>query len=219
MKKHPILMSTTMIQAILDGRKTQTRRVIKPQPTISACGLILHGAEWLEQYMTSENEIVHIGDYSKRHRCPYGQVGDHLWCKETWASDCTCENPECNGVIYKAGYAGKIIPDKWRPSIFLPRKFSRLTLEITEIRVQRVQEITDKEIQAEGVEVTFFEPGEFGIANPCATGVVDLPNGYTIYTTARGCFTALWNSINGKKYPWESNPYVWAITFKVIRQQ
>jgi len=197
-----------MIQAILDGRKTQTRRVIKlSRSWFDENGKLLDTNYWKGE------------DLVKTIKCPYGQVGDHLWCKETWASDCTCENPECNGVIYKAGYAGKIIPDKWRPSIFLPRKFSRITLEITEIRVQRVQEISLEDADAEGVSV-YDSTGDYG-------DVLD--------------YRTLWNKINGKirnrkftlddksnkhwlkeqvgEYSWKSNPWVWAITFKVIRQQ
>jgi hypothetical protein len=193
MEEHPILFSTEMVKAILDGSKTQTRRVIK----LSRSWFDENGKLVDTNYWKGEDLVKTI-------KCPYGQVGDHLWCKETWASDCTCENPECNGVIYKAGYAGKIIPDKWRPSIFLPRKFSRITLEITEVRVQRLQEISEADIIAEGCWWDTFNMGGKLLHQG------DVPDIW---------YRHLWNSINGKKYPWESDPWVWAITFKVIRQQ
>lgn len=189
MKERPILMNTENVKAILDGRKTQTRRVVKDS------------IKW-EIVYCYENENGHWAWFSRNHpyqqdviKCPYGQVGGKLWVRETWASDCICENPKCNGVIYKAGYSGVIIPDKWRPSIFMPRWASRITLEITGIRVQRVQDISDSDIQAEGCQY---------------------PQWQGSHTSWTGAYKALWESINGKKYPWSSNPFCFVIEFKKL---
>jgi hypothetical protein len=175
-KEHPILFKTEMVKAILDGRKTQTRRIITPQP----------------------NNPYIDGDIIRKYlSCRLGEVGDRLWVKETWDSDCTCGSPECTGVIYKAGYDGKIIPDKWRPSIFMPRKYSRITLGITDVKVQRLQDITTEDIIAEGIISTLREHD----------AEVDLRDKYKV----------LWDSINFKRgYGWNTNPWVWVITFKKL---
>ena len=150
-------------------------------------------------------------------KCPYGQPGDRLWVKETWA-----ENDK-GQLLMKAQYTAlrevldlPSIPIKWQSSMFMPRKHSRILLEITEVRGERVQQINEVDIAKEGIDVTFHEPGKWGIDNPCATAVVDLPNGHRIYSTARGCFMQLWDSLNAKRgYPWQGNWWVWPISFKL----
>lgn len=124
-------------------------------------------------------------------------------------------------VAYRADYdPGAPFPapwkPEWKPSIHMPRWASRITLEITDVRVQRLQEISDDDIAAEGIEVTKHAPGDFGIENPCATGMVDLPGGVRRHSTAQCCFASLWDTINRKRAPWASNPWVWAITFRRI---
>lgn len=179
MKERPILFSTDMVKAILDDKKTMTRRVIKHP----------------EKY-----ERIRECDFC----CPYGKVGQRLWVRETWDSDCTCCNPKCNGVIYKAGYSGVIVPDKWRPSIFMPRWASRITLEITNIRVERLQEITEKDALAEGVDWYSIENKIEGIGR-WIEGI----------GRCQQAFRKLWDSINTKRgYSWESNPWVWVISFR-----
>lgn len=241
-QERPILFKGEMVRAILEGRKTQTRRVVKPQPD--------KDGGW--------KGCTSIGDHNIDEFCPYGQLGDRLWVRETWRivgwwegepywieyKDGTrkeepgdsldydedkyaelsmqCDN-DCMDAGLKTDEDGAYhipeeqeVPTRWRPSIFMPRWASRLTLEITGLRVERLQEISDADVAAEGVSVVFHEPGKFGIENPCATGNVELPNGHHVYSTARGCFAALWDSINGKKHPWESNPWVWVISFNKI---
>ena len=163
MKEHPILFSTEMVKAILDGRKTMTRRVIKDP----------------YKYITIP------------HPSPYGQVGDKLWVRETWT-----QFPDGESVVYKAD--GKPYFNVWKPSIFMPHKFSRITLEITNIRVERLQEINTKrhdEVAKEG-----------------------WPFGYTGLSIEKApveLFAELWDSINLKRgYSWGSNPWVWVIEFK-----
>ena len=165
-QSHPILFSTPMIRALLDGRKTQTRRTIKPQPRT-----------W---------------------RCPYGKPGDLLWVRETIvAHEEHGANEGSNAGGFWPYYAADCTPVigatrhcvKTIPSIFMPREYSRLTLEIVDIRVQRLQEIQEAEAIAEGVTIRVRENG------------------------ALSEFRSLWESINGKG-SWAANSWVWALTFQ-----
>ena len=197
MKERPILFSGPMVRAILDGSKTQTRRVVKPQhfshPGCDCGPESLSASSW----------------------CPYGNPGDLLWVREAWRvhpEDLLMDEYE-RPVNLKAvspndsAYAG--IP--WRPSIFMPRWASRLLLEITDVRVQRLQDISEKDAEAEGI--TCIDP-QGGDASRCwVPGVHDTD--VHEFGTARCAFHDLWDSINAKTYPWESNPWVWAITFEV----
>jgi len=199
MKERLISFSSEMVRAILDGRKTQTRRIIQPQPKV------VHGSH-SDGSITTER-IFRSGD--QRIHCPYGKQGDRLWVKETWRA---YERKDGLDVIqYRAG--GRFQPiennenaanlwlsargchgDEWRSSRFMPRWASRINLEITDIRVQRVQEISEEDAIAEGIEIVrgpILRPGE--------------------------AFSVLWDSINEKKgYGWGMNPYVWVIEFKRV---
>jgi hypothetical protein len=173
-KERPILFSGPMVRAILEGRKTQTRRVIKPQPEIG-------GAYW-------RTPGGAIGRDVKPKYCPYGRPGDLLWVRETWAINIGAEPGES---IY-AYRADRERPGDWKPSIHMPRKASRLLLRITDVRVQRVQEISDAEAIAEGC-VPVWDAG----------------------VTPRDAFAELWDDINAPRdHGWESNPWVWAISFE-----
>ena len=177
MKEHPILMSTPMVKAILEGRKTQTRRVAK-----DFLGLSELPEDW--------------GYYGYLR---YGQVGDRLWVRETFCDDCPSAREDENGVCYKANRENQPASDfctKWKPSIFMPRWASRITLEITDIKVQRLWEITEADALREGIL-----PEKDSFNNPPSLK-----------------FALLWDKINGKKYPWEDNLLVWVISFKKITQ-
>ena len=172
-KERPILFSGEMVRAILDGKKTQTRRVAK--------GVAL---EWLDdagfdpEFVAKDNDL-----------CPYGKVGDRLWVRETWGM---LPHPkQASQIIYKAD--NEIDLDKWKPSIHMPRWVSRIVLEITDIRIERVQDITASDIKMEGVDV-------FGD---------DL--------VKKTLFSDLWNKINAKRgFGWDKNPWVWVVTFKRV---
>lgn len=194
MKEHPILFSTEMVKAILEGRKTQTRRVIsKP-----------------ERY-----EHIRNCDFC----CPYGQVGDRLWVRETWALLAGDEGLDY--FVYKANpddakeMAEIMATDhqvKWHPSIFMPKDASRITLEITEIRVQKLQEISYEDIGKEGVNMIGPIPINTAYMLTGAKNEDELKR--RLFPME---FADVWDSINYKKYPWKSNPWVWAITFKVVK--
>lgn len=191
MKERPILFSAPMVRAILAGTKTQTRRVVRGpieylgpsggQDDLSSWGWFFDGEEQ-HGYMVlarGMNERFDNGCISIP--CPYGVPGDRLWVRETWRG----EGP--GSVKYRAD-GDDVGSLKWRPSIFMPRWASRIDLEVTEVRVQRVQEITREDAIAEGVTTHDV----FG-------------------------FMRLWDSINGKRAPWASYPWVWALTFKRVR--
>jgi hypothetical protein len=195
MKERPILFSGDMVQAILDGRKTQTRRVIKPQPEI----ITTH------DYSIKLLQIKGKGPWFEgdpNRTCPYGVVGDRLWVREMWCTEHRLDDikPSKIGeaatvpIWYRATddlNSVSLIPGKWRPSIFMPRWASRILLEITDVRVERLQKISEADAVAEGA-------GYWG----CDTVEV---------------FRDLWDSINAKRgYSWSSNPWCWCISFKKI---
>jgi len=213
----PIIFSTDMVKAILDGRKTQTRRVIKPQPTVYTSGSNISSLTWQK---TPSSTIIHTGQPSLdiirqtlTELCPYGQVGGKLWVRETfWVDD------ELNAVLpvyihYRADHHLEVIAKsiKWRPSIFMPRWASRITLEITEIRVERVQEISYEDARAEGILRFDSDHRDSNGGVGYNGGAPNLPMRYE----STAAFIDLWDSINAKRgYGWSVNPWVWCLTFK-----
>ena len=182
MKERPILFNTEMVKAILDGRKTQTRRIIKPQPYCDF-GMVV-----IEDKKTGA--IYNIKSLNaSRFCCPYGHPGDRLWVRETFCTDW------CDHVIYKADggsavEAGYKHEPRWKPSIHMPRSACRLLLDIVDVRVERLQDITFDDARKEGSYL--------------ASDVDD-----------EGGFINLWDSINLKRgYGWDTNPWVWVIEFR-----
>lgn len=153
MKERPILFSGPMVQAILDGRKTQTRRPVKWPVTLK------DRSKWLS-YM-DEGSIGSSGMYNKNEApliplcCPYGKVGDRLWVRETHSTVSVPRGTTANTflTVYRADNPqGMLVPNKWKPSIFMRRHDSRITLEITGVRVERLNEISGDDAKAEGKE-------------------------------------------------------------------
>lgn len=189
MKERPILFSGEMVRAILDGRKTQTRRVVKPQPNLLRWCPIQSG-----RYDGWDDE------HGNPYPCPYGVPGDQLWVRETCLIHCKPRRLEPKGeVVYKADFPDEATAEPgWNPSIFMPRWASRIQLEITNIRVERVQNISIPDAVAEGIRV---------ITDP------ECPEPDERYRV-------LWDTINAKRgYSWETNPWVWVIEFKRIDQK
>ena len=225
MRERPILFSTPMVLAILAGRKTQTRRVVKMDGIDFFGAGGMEGADWNDPSCWGfENEdgyewALADGDLVDGVlRCPYGIAGDRLWCRETaWYDDCFggrvfFENGDViqkgDGIISKAPHPCsremfKACGLKCKPSIFMPRWASRLLLEITEVRVQRLQEISERDACAEGVE-------------ECSG---DGHDGY--HTDKCTCsFSRLWDKINAKRgFGWDANPWVRAIGFKRVNNE
>jgi hypothetical protein len=197
MKERPILFSGPMIRALLSGTKTQTRRVLNP-----LLHLIVDGDE--DTGRVVEQSDADFGRLAMEYvRCPYGAVGDRLWVREAF---CTLPGTRMRHVyradVNEAPAPGGLI---WTPSIFMRRATSRLTLEITDVRVERLQSISAEDARAEGVPLgeqvpatINGEPGTVAFFDPLAA------------------FAYLWDALNGKRAPWASNPWVWALTFKRV---
>lgn len=225
-KSRPILFSGEMVRAILDGRKTETRRVVKGVDHSPGAGDVEQNDEFDDEwYQWIE------GDPSLSFHCPYGQRGDRLWVRETWAVSSIYDDtkprdvPRC-GVRYPATFATKGL--KNRPSIFMPRWASRITLEVTGVRVERLQVISNKDVLAEGW--LSLAPGESvgDITNETSSPVFGLPswtsdsfhhgmNPSAWNCSAQQSFRYGWDQINAERgHSWKSNPWVWVVEFKQI---
>jgi len=205
MRERPILFNTEMVQAILDGRKIQTRRVIKPQPLPDPARIEYYGIS--DKYSLSDwvctSNSGKVGIFKPfSYKCPYGVPGDRLYVKEAWRPKAH-NFPTGYPYEYKATAEqdGAPVDEPWKSSMFMPKKAARIWLEITDIRVERVQDITEDDAFHEGV----------------LTSTMDHP--HYVYTFREG-FMHLWDSINAKrddgKYSWEQNPWVWVVEFKRI---
>lgn len=187
----PILFSAPMVKAILKGRKTMTRRVLKKQPPFLA--RIRHGWFSAPIYGFTDEDCPAANWW--KIRCPYGQPGDQLWVRETWMQ------PEHDPGKYRYKATNPSYIGRWKPSIHMPRVASRITLEVADVRVERLQEISETDAGAEGLQDWYPDPKK--------------PNAAP-YFTNKARFTDLWESINGKKHPWDSNPWVWVVEFKRV---
>lgn len=197
-KERPILFNTPMVQAILDKRKTQTRRIIKPQPFEDTFETGLYHPAKIDEdgelYPGPETFGISTSDWSIK--CPYGQIGDVLWVRETWLK---CQD----GYIFRADHFGnKTMTSengktfdasvKWKPSIHMPREACRLFLEITDIKVEMLQDISVEDAIAEGI-----------IHKSMNCPKVE--------------FQQLWQTVYGDE-SWESNPFVWVVEFKQVEK-
>lgn len=199
-KERPILFSGPMVRAILEGRKTQTRRVINFKRLSSIRrGRLFYSPPFKSWAIANTADYgTHIDEHVVLVNCPYGDRGDRLWVRETWGES------GHNRFEYRASPADGTdfrSVSRWRPSIHMPREASRITLEITDVRVQRLQDISDEDAMAEGG----YE-WNYGFCHSKETGTHETP---------RGSFRALWASINGAD-SWAANPWVWAISFSSV---
>lgn len=206
-KERPILFSADMVRAILDGRKTQTRRIIKPQPVLFPTGW-QYGKGYKNSCSVSASPAT---DVLYPFECPYGKPGDRLWVRETW-------NQIFNGItdeyIYGATDSDVFSETKWRPSIHMSRAASRITLQITDIRVQRLHDITEADAIAEGLHTTTPNGGPNKYYDNYHTGRWMEPE---FLNNPILSYRTLWEKINGPG-TWDANPWVWAITFQKIEQ-
>ena len=232
MSERAISFSTPMMPHVLSGAKTQTRRLVKPQPPHS-CRYEINGAESHALCVGPGGVWVPPTPRSLDHRlpCPYGRPGDLLWVKETWTS-----------LGYGGGFGAELhykadghdfrvweqrerhrriidpLPNRddkyrptewgaWRSPRFMPRWASRITLEITRVRVERVQTISSGDVRAEGV------------VTPCPDCGMDWSCQSCLYGNNRLLvmeYAKLWDALNGKRAPWSENPYAWALEFKRV---
>lgn len=198
----PILFSTEMVQAILAGKKIQTRRIINPQPKEG----VITSDDWNEIYWTSKIKIQDNPDRFEITETfkPKYQTGDILWVRETWFKTAS---PNLNGAyFYKASLESSWV-FKWKPSIHMPKETARIFLKVTNVRCERLQEISEGDSISEGVEL--FDTNRYkDYEDKKSSGV----------RKARVSFATLWDSINAKKHPWESNPWVWLYDFERIEK-
>lgn len=235
MRERPIIFSSPMVRAILEGRKTQTRRILKIQPPDDGYQLLrvvdtsgprkkINKLHWGK---VSDNKLRVLHSDERHFDCPYGQPGDQLWVRETWGNVAFATdedgfhyawNPDRPSIkvrelpFGKGYYSGHIIyradgefewsneygdeQSCWHPSIHMPRAASRITLEITNIRIERLNDISEEDARAEGVH------RRMDYEKNC-------------YWTESYVFSELWESINGSG-SWVLNPWVWVIEFKRV---
>lgn len=251
MKERGMIFNGEMTRAILDGRKTQTRRIMKVQPSedFTPMNMALetdYKARWYTPGVVDKDgylqpaskEVFGVSNENEGYSCPFGAVGDRIWVRETWAilgnedgccidwEEKLCKADERSAArIYRASCEQKpgnyglwSIPDDadwkphtkdhqyegaWRPSIHMPRWASRILLEITDVRVERLNSISQEDAQAEGMELTGWRPT---YSDPDSGGEVMTP-----YDN----FAELWSSICGDE-SWKANPWVWVISFKRV---
>jgi hypothetical protein len=237
MKEHPILFSDPMVRAILDGSKTQTRRVVKPQPYIDEQGNFCWNGYCFGQ--DRNGPLVQAiaspvpSSKTKRVRCPYGQPGDQLWVREAWRTYASLDDVRPSAIVPGAGIqyeaGGSNVHGahslhgmgKLRPSMFMPRWASRIQLEITGIRVERLLDIREDDAMAEGIRRFDDIPvgpmtASLRIAQPDRFSAFEPENTDQCLGTARNAFCNLWESINGPG-SCDANPWVWVVEFKVIK--
>lgn len=219
MKTRGILFGAPMVRALLSGTKTQTRRIYKPRESepYEIMGELPNGKPWPHWFDPNQGPEYHPVV------CKYGEPGDILYVRETFSSfnraGGRCKPSAAEYILFADGSQmrrdGHITPPlaeyapdafdgiKWRPSIYMPRWASRITLEVTDVRVERLQEITEEDARAEGA------------GNLCGVGNmrVMLEMGQARYE-----FASIWGTINGEYGPksWADNPWVWAISFRRI---
>jgi hypothetical protein len=186
MRERPILFNGEMVNAILDGRKTMTRRIMKYDHFVPKRMQTDYDFETFIRINPAYFAKDMLGEC-----CPYGSIGDRLWVRETWQPLPDMHPEEARGAVYRATDSDWV-KTPWKPSIFMPRWASRITLEITDVRVERLQDITFDDVNAEGI---------------------DTRDRFTSWAVP---FIELWNEINGKKYPWDSNPWLWVVSFKSV---
>jgi hypothetical protein len=223
-------MGADSVRAILDGRKTQTRRVANSRIFIE----IDNGNE-PPIFQDSPNFGEALMKYG---RYPYGYIGDRLWVRETWGTGCRPDPYRgwVDGIEYKAdeeyldgieSLPLRVIDDQdlvkydrdgWNSPMYMPRWASRITLEVTDIRIERVQDISEDDAIAEGILSKYEHNGNTMLM--CEKIYKAFPNREGGFRKARDAYRTLWDSLNAKRgYPWESNPWVWVISFKQIHNQ
>lgn len=220
MKERPILFSTPMVQAILNGEKTQTRRIIakditsvnKPNTTA---------------IMTDDGVMVHFKcsgacESSAGYKNKYGQPGDLLYVRETWIDTFIPNTTPVGGFYYKADHPQE---DglKWRPSIHMPKSKARIWLQVEEVKVERLKDISEEGIIAEGVRIPVNGIGtnsvvfKLGVENSAFSFLPDRKEGekYNQSQLLHAFWAELWCELNGRA-SWDMNPWVWAVKFNVI---
>lgn len=220
MKERPIIFNAEMVRAILSGQKTQTRRAVANVRPDNCLTL-------RKPTKTKAGTHTHVIDAPKHGLCPFGKVGDRLWVREAHAfvpepayrrstgiTQTVNPNDDYQASIYRENFDRCSGGIKWRPSIHMPRWASRIQLEITNARVERLKDISNEDAQAEGMTFTDYGLDRFGNQRP---GWLWRKSSHheECLGSAKWAFANLWESIYGEE-SWRSNPWVWVIEFKRI---
>lgn len=216
-KERPILFSTEMVNAIFNGDKTQTRRIINPQPVVGDNFWRWDGKKPKAKYNTgavcvSGYNVLPSNDNAVLiNQCPYGKIGDVLWVRET-------HKKIQGGFMYKANpmlikktqsLGPTITGDaRWKPSIHMPKSACRLWLEIVNVRVQKLNDINDLDAKSEGINKMLGYYRDYNSKYSGLAAHIFMP---------KQSFISLWQKINGEE-SWSLNPWVWVITFKKIEK-
>lgn len=198
-----------MVKAILDGRKVQTRRQMKPQPALNDNPVAVDNSDI---WVWGKTGLL-INSPELKYKCPYGQVGDYLWVRETWrqAHDGSYEYYACPSLEENL-----LSNPKWKPSIHMPRAVSRITLQISNIRVERLQDITEQDAIDEGIEPRedlFDDEIEEWRQSWCNyINIEHCDKNKLWFYDPRKSFESLWVSINDRE-SWVQNPWVWIVEF------
>jgi hypothetical protein len=199
-KEKPILFGAPMVRALLSGTKTQSRRIMKPQPS-EDCGDPI-AVEWYAPIVVDRNgdeqpgaDVFGVYWEEEGYRCPYGAPGDLVWVRETWAAPHNCDHLKPREIDndWRIHYAadGALGGLLVRPSIFMPRWASRIDLEVTDVRVERLQDISRGDAMDEGCPFPNMAQGP----------------------DPRQWYADLWRQINGAD-SWDANPWVWCLSFR-----
>lgn len=213
MKERPILFSGPMVRAIVTGQKTVTRRAVKEwqQPSLQEDGTWFATAQRHQRWgfgVSGDDPESCAAELASSGVCPYGRRGDRLWLREAWAQINVAQAPGESWVVYRECDNRTDYGGPWKPSIHMPRWASRILLEITDVRVERLQDISDEQAEAEGIEGCIPScPGSYDEHGNPECDCMNL--------TYEQSFQALWESINGRK-SWDANPWVWVVEFKRI---
>lgn len=230
-RERGILMTGGYVRAVLEDRKTQTRRPVKLSRPLFAwqkfeCADGLPGFIDLPEDTAGFQNLIDAVRGHPGKPCPFGKVGDRLWVRETWAPMIDEETLRARGpaemrdeIVYFADYpTPESIPGKgftWRPSLHMPRWASRITLEVTDVRCERVQTISEDDAKAEGIALPVSaEDCPPGKCRPVYRVPVPYEGPMTFEHAYRWEFSAAWDSIYRKTASWESNPWVWVVAFK-----
>jgi len=211
MKERPILFSGAMVRALLDGSKTQTRRVVKDLPPWEITEIVPSAGgcgRWLPNGPAPSGRGMASGHWRP---CPYGQPGDRLWVRETWAPHPDFPETVRRGV-YRADPECEYDVPRWCPSIHMPRWANRILLEIVSVRVERLNDCSRKDAIAEGIHryEHVWRDSEYPLDDVAYEPVMGAPTRYSCPIQA---YQALWENINGAG-SWDVNPWVWVVEFK-----
>lgn len=226
-KEIPILFSTPMVQAILEGRKTMTRRIIKSQPIIDEDSGFVFDAKYKTSYKNDSLHVPWTEGFIDDH-CPYGIAEDVLWVRESWAEPVLFDGAEPDYLYRADGEIQRHSGGKWKPSIHMPKIASRIWMQVTNIRIEQLKDITVPDIVKEGVryawdnQMKMYDVSPYfklGIDNSALSFMPENWKKLNVEDLSKELLKAhwaeLWCDINGRE-SWDANPWLWVVEFKIL---